>query len=106
MFIEGNSQVARHKCKFDDWCRNPQSPQGLTAVPDLIVPLVVSMLEGVGLPFHQALHCVERGKVHEAVTAEPRRFCHASTAANGNAARGGAASPQNLDCVECGKVHE
>ena len=62
-------QVAWHKCKVDDLGRDPQRPQRLAAVPDLIAPLVVCVLQRVGLPFYQALDCVEGGEIHEGVTA-------------------------------------
>ena len=62
-------QVARYKCKVDDLCRDPQHPQSLAAVPDLVAPFVVGVLQRVGLPFYQALDCVEGGEIHEGVTA-------------------------------------
>lgn len=66
---KGDSEMAGHKSKVDELPRNPQRPQSFAAVPDLVTPFVVGMLQRVWLPLHQALDCVERREVYERMTA-------------------------------------
>lgn len=73
--------MPRHKGKVDDLTGDPKSPERFAAVPDLIAPFVVGMLQRMGLLLNYALDRIERWEVYEGVAAAHNKdvFCFAST---------------------------
>lgn len=69
LLTKGDTQVSWNHSKVEQLSRHPQQPQRLAAVPDLVTPFVVCMLQGVRLPLHYTLYCVECWEVHERMAA-------------------------------------
>ena len=65
-----DTHVAWNHSKVEKLGRDPQTPQRLAALPDLVTPFVICMLQWVRLPLDYTLNCVEGWEVHERVTAE------------------------------------